>query len=163
MLRSLEKLRSDHQDILAKEAEVKIAEQKWIDLCIQDLKDSHLVERQCLLEKIATLESSSAVVTRDRDDSLLDHRADIFDDLLLNSDSDEGSSRVEVAITGDGVEEAVYIAAITSSTAALVRPSVTSAVETVVTGVSRTGSEEHYVEWTCHSLSCCLFYSPIVY
>ncbi len=160
LLRSLEKLRSDHQDILAKEAEVKIAEQKRMDLCIQDLKDSYQAERQRLLEKITTLESSSAVVTRDRDDSLPDHRADIFDDPLLNSDSDEGSSRVGVAITGDGVEEAADIAAITSITAALVIPSVTSAVETVVTGVSRT---ESAVDLRNTTLSGLVIPSSVVY
>ncbi len=67
----------------------------------------------------------------------------------------------------DGVEEvADMIAAITSSTAALVRPSVTSAVQTVVTGVSKTGSAVDLRNTTLSGLvipsSVIYSYSPIV-
>ncbi len=52
--------------------------------------------------------------------------------VLPSSNSDECSSRVGATSMGEGVEEAADIAAITSSTTALVRTFVvTSAVETV--------------------------------
>ena len=56
MFRALEKLRIEHQLTLEKEAEVKILEQKRMDVWIQDLKDSHQVEKEHLLERITALE-----------------------------------------------------------------------------------------------------------
>ena len=89
LLRSLEKLRTEHQQIWAQEAKVKDAERKRTDEWIQDLKDHHQAERQRLLERIASLEHNSGNVASDRDDPFPDDNCDYptiagsYDDLYL--------------------------------------------------------------------------------
>ena len=61
MLRTLDNLRSEHQLALAKEEELKSAEQERMDAWIKDLRESHKAKKEHLLSRIVALESSVRV------------------------------------------------------------------------------------------------------
>lgn len=61
--RALEDVRRDHQAVLVREAELRVAEQVRMDAWIRDLKDSHHSEKEHLLKRIETLEKKSTAAT----------------------------------------------------------------------------------------------------
>ncbi len=58
-LRALENIRAEHQLALAKEAEMRSAEQKRTDAWIQDLRDGFQAEKGVLLKRIDALEKGN--------------------------------------------------------------------------------------------------------
>ena len=135
LLRSLEKLRTEHQQIWVQEAKVKDAEQKRTDEWIQDLKDCHQAERQLLLERIASLEHNSNNVASDHDYPFPDDYCDYptiagsSDDLLPNGNLDDSPG---VTSAGTGVGNVAGTVATTPSATTLVEPSVTATPSTVM-------------------------------
>ena len=131
LLPSLEKLRTEHQQIWAQEAKLKDAERKRTDEWIQDLKDCHQAEMQRLLERIASLEHNSGNVASDRDDPFPYDNCyyptiAISSSYLLPDGHLDDSPGVTSA--GSGVGNVAGTVATTPSATTLVEPSVNSTV-----------------------------------
>ncbi len=94
-LRALENIRAEHQLALAKEAEMRSAEQKRTDSWIQDLRDGFQAEKGVLLKRIDALEKGNNI-SNDNVDDPVPNVSDFDDTLPEGSEEDAARGAVEL-------------------------------------------------------------------